>query len=275
MTLDGIPGIKGGFPFRVGTTSYIIPADILPNVRTLAPLVDDIELLIFETPDVSNLPSADTIDELNALARKSDLTYTVHLPLNMGLGSRDEATRRHAVMSCQRVIDVAGALDPFAYILHLDTDEADARDETPSDDLPAWTRSINRSVQALLATGVDSRQFCVETLAYRFEYAEPIITENDLSVCLDIGHLALYGYDVREHIDRNLPRTRVMHAHGVKEGRDHRGLDQVDPALLDYAIDALTRTADVPRVLTLEVFAKEKFERSIRVMHERLACGSE
>jgi len=269
MALDGIPSIKGGFPFRVGTTSYIIPADIPPNARALAPLVDDIELLIFETPDVSNLPSSETVDELKALAKENDLTYTVHLPLNMGLGSRDEATRRDAVISCQRVLDVAATLDPFAYILHLDTDEADARGDTPSDDMPAWTDSINRSVRELLAAGVDSRQFCVETLAYRFEYAEPVIAENDLSVCLDIGHLGLYGYDVRSHIERHLPRTRVLHAHGLKGGKDHHGLDQMDPALLDYTVDALCRDADTTRVLTMEVFSKERFEPSMQVMHAR------
>ncbi|MCU0508776.1 MAG: sugar phosphate isomerase/epimerase, partial [Anaerolineae bacterium] len=35
--------------FRVGTTSYIVPDNILPNVEYLAPLVDDVELVLFET----------------------------------------------------------------------------------------------------------------------------------------------------------------------------------------------------------------------------------
>ena len=36
--------LKSRFPFRLGTTSYIIPADIIPNVRFPGPLIDDIEL---------------------------------------------------------------------------------------------------------------------------------------------------------------------------------------------------------------------------------------
>ena len=45
--------------FRIGATSYIIPADILPNVEYLAPQVDDVELVLFETDEYgSNLPDA-------------------------------------------------------------------------------------------------------------------------------------------------------------------------------------------------------------------------
>ena len=45
--------------FRIGTTSYIIPADILPNVEYLAPQVDDVQLVLFETDAYgSNLPDA-------------------------------------------------------------------------------------------------------------------------------------------------------------------------------------------------------------------------
>ena len=63
-------------PFRLGTTSYIWPDDILPNVRQLAPLVDDIELVLFESDEYgSNLPDKDVIAELKQLALAYGLTY--------------------------------------------------------------------------------------------------------------------------------------------------------------------------------------------------------
>ena len=47
------------YPFRLGTTSYIIPNSILPNVRYLADKVKDIELVLFESDDgISNFPDA-------------------------------------------------------------------------------------------------------------------------------------------------------------------------------------------------------------------------
>ncbi len=37
--------------FRLGSTSYVYPDDILPNVRKLMSSVDDIELVLFEVDD--------------------------------------------------------------------------------------------------------------------------------------------------------------------------------------------------------------------------------
>ena len=45
--------------FRIGTTSYIIPAQISPNVEYLAPRVDHVQLVLFEMDEYgSNLPDA-------------------------------------------------------------------------------------------------------------------------------------------------------------------------------------------------------------------------
>ncbi len=61
--LTMLKSLKNRFPFRLGTTSYIIPADLMTNVRLLSPLVDDIELVLFEADDESNLPD-ETNDHL-------------------------------------------------------------------------------------------------------------------------------------------------------------------------------------------------------------------
>jgi len=58
---DTIKFIKDRFPFRLGTTSYIVPADLMPNVVFLSPLVDDVELVLFESDTISNLPDAAVI----------------------------------------------------------------------------------------------------------------------------------------------------------------------------------------------------------------------
>ena len=107
-------------PFRLGTTSYIWPDDILPNVVQLAPLVDDVELVLFESDEYgSNLPDAATIVELGRLAQAHDLTYTVHLPLDLQLAD-DDSTRHPSLEKARRVIERTRALDPFAYVVHLD-----------------------------------------------------------------------------------------------------------------------------------------------------------
>jgi hypothetical protein len=98
--------LKNRFPFRLGTTSYIIPADLITNVRFLAPYVDDIELVLFEADDESNLPDKKTISELGSIARSENLTYTVHLPLGLSLGVVDEDERCRSVKKALHIVEL-------------------------------------------------------------------------------------------------------------------------------------------------------------------------
>src|SRR5690606_5606110 len=51
-----------GLPFRVGATSYVVEDDLLPNARYLAPIVQDMQLVLFDLPGgPSNLPDAATV----------------------------------------------------------------------------------------------------------------------------------------------------------------------------------------------------------------------
>src|ERR1035437_7731078 len=44
-----LPQFSVPHSFRLGVPSYVYPADILPNVKALAPYVDDVELVLFES----------------------------------------------------------------------------------------------------------------------------------------------------------------------------------------------------------------------------------
>jgi sugar phosphate isomerase/epimerase len=185
-----VPSLKGCFPFRLGTTSYVLPDAILPNVRFLADLVDDVELVLFESNEISNLPSPQEIDELAAIAAARDLTYTVHLPLDAKLGSPDEPVRRQSVAACAQIVALTRPLRPFAYVAHL-YGEDDGR--APTQDTERWHRNLALSVAELADAGVIPRDLCVETLAYPFRFVEPLVERMGLSVCLDVGHMLLGG----------------------------------------------------------------------------------
>ncbi len=255
-------GLKGRFPFRLGTTSYIIPADILPNVEFLAPLVDDVELVLFESDEHSNLPDAATVERLARLGREHGLSYTLHLPLDARLGDGDEAARRRSVGKCLAIVERMWALAPLASAIHFDWD---GRGGLPAD-LPAWREQLSRSVAEMLTAGLDSRDLCVETLSYPFEAVEPVILERDLSVCMDVGHLLLMGRSPEEFLDRHLGRCRIVHLHGIVDGRDHRGLSGLDPELLARLVERLSGEGAGDRIVSLEVFSRPDFEESTAIL---------
>jgi len=88
---------KGAYPFRLGATSYIYPDHIIPNVKMLAPYLDEIELLLFESASKDSFPSKHEIKELSFLAREFDLTYNIHLPTDVSLSDPEPSTRHYAM----------------------------------------------------------------------------------------------------------------------------------------------------------------------------------
>ena len=262
MNIKGTASLKKRFPFRLGTTSYIIPADLLSNVKFLADKVDDIELVLFESDEITNLPDAATVKMLKEVAEQHDLTYTVHLPLDIWMGHEDESVRRRSVDKCLRVIECTASLSPFTYVIHF---HGDHPGESPSLDLARWIDGHRRSVGRLLQN-VNSRDLCVETLDYAYDLIEDIVSDYGLSVCLDIGHLLLCGQGPEDYLDRYLPQTRVLHIHGVENGNDHRSLAFFPAGLLTTLIDQLGSGSEKSRVLTMEIFDERAFNQSLDIL---------
>ena len=240
-----------GFPFRLGTTSYIIPADILSNVRYLAGKVRDVELVLFDVDDgMNNLPSPDEIEQLLMIASQTDLTYTVHLPLDLRLAEGDSIDK-----AC-RVIDCTLRLDPWAYVLHLDGKSV--RHGASSEVIHHWLEQAVRSLEIVGECAGGVEKLAVENLeGYPLDFYEPVLKQIAVSRTVDVGHLWLDGFDPVAYLHDALPRTRVIHIHGI-DGRDHRSLAHVSQEKLHAVLYELVRTG-YRGVLTVEVFSEEDF----------------
>jgi sugar phosphate isomerase/epimerase len=249
--------------FRLGVTSYVYPADLLTNVRRLAGHVDDIELVLFESSDVSNLPTAEDIAELAALARSHGLTYTVHFPIDRKLGSADPAERQAMVGQVHRIIELTQPLAPFAYVLHIEGLDGH---ETPVR-VAQWRRDVHALLPGIVAAVDRPDRLVVESLKYPFAWCDEFFEQQGLGVCLDVGHIWLNGRDVASHWRTYGARCRVIHLHGVRDGKDHLALD-VLPA--DVLADFLALIRDFRGVLTLEVFEYAATCTSIQTLAGRL-----
>ncbi|MCH7610673.1 MAG: sugar phosphate isomerase/epimerase [Chloroflexi bacterium] len=248
-------------PFRIGTTSYILPDEILPNVRYLADKVRDIELVLFEVDDdLSNLPSAEVISQLAELARENDLTYTVHLPLDLRLGSHGQEGHR-ALIKARGVMERTRPLDPWAYVVHLDGINSGAQS--------AWVERSARALEQAADWAGDPAHIAVENLEGHAEgLIEPVLDRVAVSRCVDVGHLWADGLDPIPLIRKALPRTRVIHLHGIAE-RDHRSLLHVPPGRLNPVLECLLR-GNYRGVVTMEVFNEEDFVSSQAVLERAM-----
>jgi len=255
------------YPFRLGTTSYIIPDDILPNARYLAGKVKDIELILFEVDDgPNNLPSPEVIGELSQIASQHDMTFTVHLPLDLKLGD-DGSTQDQSLIKAKRVIDCTRGLNPWAYVLHLDGKSV--RTSTDAEVIKQWQANSVRALDIVASSAGGVEKLAVENLeTYPLDFIQPVLDCIPVSRCVDIGHLWLDGHDPIPYLQAALPRARVIHIHGLAE-RDHRSLAFMPQEKVRAVWDELIR-AQYTGVLTLEIFSEDDFISSMEVI-ERLS----
>jgi sugar phosphate isomerase/epimerase len=255
--------LKAKFPFRLGAPSYVIAGDISRNVDYLSGMVDDIELVLFESDEVSPLPDEGLISTLRQTGLREGLTFTVHLPLDIWLGDSNKAERIKSVGKCLRVMERVGPLNPFGYVLHCN--RKSKGDETKTE-LDSWRSNIGQSIDELLLSGISPSMLCIETLDYPLGEVEPVINEKKLGICLDIGHILLNNFPLEEYLVRHFGSTRIIHLHGIKEGRDHCDISALHPKSLAMVLDHLNSNHTSERVASLEVFNPDALNASLSVM---------
>ncbi|MCK5223691.1 sugar phosphate isomerase/epimerase, partial [Candidatus Calescamantes bacterium] len=94
----------------------------------LAPYLDEIELLLFESASDS-LPSNHEIKKLSLLSNEFDLTYNVHLPIDISLSALDPSKQHTAMETIIKIMELTALLSPSTYTLHLQYDETDFEKE--------------------------------------------------------------------------------------------------------------------------------------------------
>ena len=250
---------------RLGGTSWVIPGTLAENLRYLSRDSDDMEIVLFDTPEGSNIPSADEVAELHDICLELGMSCNVHFPLGI-CGPEDEAGIAKYNDSCLRTIELFAPLEPSAWALHIDGNVR--RHGSPSDSIERWRDTVRRSLALIAPCVGDPKKICAETLDYDFDYVFDIVREAGISVCLDIGHLIIGGYPVRERIERYLPFAGLIHIHGVRpDGTDHVDMSYFDPDLFKYVLSLCGQGPE--RVMSIEVFESD-YDKSIAAIRKNL-----
>lgn len=258
---------KGRYPFRLACPSFIYPDHIVPNVRMLGPFVDEIELLLFESEPAQYLPSIADIETLSQLAGEFDIRYNVHLPTDICLAAGSITERVRAADTVKRVIDLTAGLNPTTCTLHLPY----TGNGYGEDAVSRWEAALLESCEKMLDTGIDPAGISLETLDYPLHLLDRVISHFGFSVCLDLGHLLLYGEDPAEAFSRYGDITTMIHLHGVDGGKDHLALSRMAPPVLT---EILAMLKGFDKSLSLEVFSYEKLTDSLQCLNRFWALAS-
>jgi sugar phosphate isomerase/epimerase len=271
-------------PFKLGTTSFIYPDYIIPNVKKLGAHFDEIELLVFESQPESVLPSKNDVQELLYLSQQLELTYNIHLPCDVSLTCDSPEKRQKAADTLLKVIDLFAPINPSTHTLHLEMPpnikedinrnikkEIEKDSQNNIKKLKIWQDNTRQGLEILLADMPNPDIISIETLDYPFSLAEPLVENFSLSVCIDAGHLIKYGYDLEKTFETQKHRTSIIHLHGVDFScpakKDHTSLDRLPPKQIKLIQRILH---DYTGVVSLEVFNLENLNRSIALLSKIL-----
>jgi sugar phosphate isomerase/epimerase len=251
------------FPFKLGTTSYIYNDRVLPNVTFLAPFLDEIELILFESESRDNLFNEEEIQTLLKLSSDHHLGFNIHLPLDIFLGDKSEAVRKDGVSVVKRMIERTLPLNPSVYTLHLGRRNKNGEEEP---DIEIWQKHILQSIEEIARVKIEMNRISIETLEYSFAWIEDMVKEFGFSICLDIGHILTYAQDLKLYLDKYLPKASIIHLHGFQRGIDHLGIDQLSESALETIF---THLRNYHGIVSLEVFSIEDLKRSLVTLEEK------
>jgi len=252
----------------------VFGADLLENVRLLAGLVDHIEILLFHTPSLHNIPRPHEIRTLKEMGGQENVTFTVHLPASIEIASSERRKREESVQLASELCLRLERLEPRYFVLHIPF--------TPPTLVPVpglyfskgdqreweeWTKRALESLEILHEGIGEKNKLLVENINYSPSFLEPFWEKGLCKFCLDIGHLILGEEDVMAVMKRYLDVTRVIHLHGVRGHEEHLSLSIMPRNIVQGWLEYL-RKAPFQGVLLLEVFSPRDLEESISMLPE-------
>jgi sugar phosphate isomerase/epimerase len=266
MDQSVLKNYRGRFPFKLATTSYIYPDEIAPNVERLAPYFDEIELVLFESRSQNHIQ----LKRLMELSSLHQVGFNIHLPIDINLGDISEKIRRNGISVVKKLIEQTLCLNPSLYTLHLEF----INPPNPSllkggfmqdPIIEGWRRHLVQGLKEIMDNGIESKRISVENLGYPFEWVEDIVRDFGFSVCLDIGHILIHGYDLQQYLKKYLPEASIIHLYGIQNGTDHLEIGKLSRPVLKTILSCLHHYHGT---VSIEVFSIDALKSSLAILEE-------
>lgn len=261
-------------PFIISAPSMVFGKDLLENVRLLAGLVDNIEIVLYYTPTLHNIPSHKEMRTLKKIGNQENVTFTVHLPSSLEVASQDRKIRKESIKLAMELFYNMAEINPLYYILHVPFTQPTLVPVpglyfTPEckEKWGEWTNRALVSLEALHEAMGKTNKILVENINYSPFFLEPLLKNGLCELCLDLGHLILGRENVAEVIKQYLNFTKEIHLHGVNGYEEHRSLSILPKDLVQEWLKYLIKSS-FKGVINLEVFNPRDLKSSMNVLFE-------
>jgi len=249
--------------------------DLSENVRILAGLVDHVEIVLFQTPTLHNIPGSRKIRKLKKIGEQENVTFTVHLPASLEIASADKTKRKKSLQLTKDLLVETSGLDPLHYIVHIPFSAPTLvpvpglyfAKKNPQTCWDEWTKRALESLAALHEKLGESNRLLVENINYSPSFLEPFWKRGLCGLCLDIGHLILGKENVTESLKQYVNAARVIHIHGVRGYEEHLSLSVLPKTQVHGWLECLMDSY-FHGILILEMFTPEDLKESTAMVVE-------
>ncbi|EPR43725.1 hypothetical protein dsx2_2152 [Desulfovibrio sp. X2] len=237
------------FPFRVAAPSWVWPGTVGENCRRLGEIFDEIGILLFESKACLEYGEEDLPRTLAELS----LNYHLHLPLDLPWKDGILAVS-HVITS---LLDKTAFLDPWGFVVHA----------------PPHAKQLDELAFCFIHKGIKPDRVLLENT----KEFNPLefwcdIRYLGLNLCLDLGHLMLYGQERLLELPRLWPRVKLVHLCAPAPDGRHLPLTELDAEGRALVRIILSRMSP-DTVVMPEVFDPEGLAASMAVLHEVLSGG--
>jgi sugar phosphate isomerase/epimerase len=260
--------------------------------RTLSELIASVVAMVKEhSLQVVELPldavfiypalfTKEALFQMRRVAEANSFRYTAHLPyMWLDLSSINEVMRQASVCCVLEGLRRVQNLAPLTYPLHLMAERAEAiatSTWTEPEKQAFLARMLEQAERSLeeIVQEVEPTKLCLENSgAVSFEPILTLAKKYNISLCLDVGHLALQGGDPVAFIEAHFEAIKEVHLHDVIRV----GWAKDEPVLMDHqplgsgslnleGIIGALKTRGYDGVLLVEVLSKDDLYRSLAIL---------
>jgi len=255
--------------------------DLIDNANLLADMIDHIEIVLFHTPDLHNVPEADEINYLKRMGENKEITYSIHLPAFLEVASSDKNIRAQSIQLAGDIIKWMNALNPLHHIIHIPFTAPTLTPEPgvyfSNDDAEQfylWTPRALNSLTSLKDAVGQGTKILVENINYSPSLLTPFMQNGLCDLCLDAGHLLLGRERVMDALKNYLKITREIHLHGVIGYEEHLSLAVLPVERISEWIRFLWHS-EFNGIVNLEVFTPGDLAESMSILTETISFVSQ
>ncbi|PIE77852.1 MAG: bifunctional adenosylcobinamide kinase/adenosylcobinamide-phosphate guanylyltransferase [Candidatus Delongbacteria bacterium] len=241
--------------FKIGSTSYVFPAGYVENMAYLVEKkVEDVQLFLYDSLNDDGFFTESNLMSIEYLVKNGETSLTAHMQANLDIFT-DEGFEK-SLEYVKKVFRETKRLPIEGFTFHFDLPKGKKWETITKEDLKLVEDRHIKFFKAIRKSNPE-KSINLENVCTPISALDRVVYEADINFCIDIGHIIIQGYDLKE-VKSRLSKATVVHIHGVRKV-DGKLKDHLD---LNDSPEIFSLLEGFKGVVTIENYHPLMFKKS-------------